>query len=1035
MYNASQLFRLLDKQSRFVGQLEAYIFKKAEVLSLKAYQTFDKLDSPPAESLYHEVKTGDEWGAEKAYCWFKAEFFVPKKLDGKQLYLRPEFGGYEALLFVNGVPHTNYANKRLVGSHGNHYCKSFALSAKQGETYALDLEAYAGHNFEGNHPFAEPATRNYHLTVGEFAVCIKDELFYEFYYDYKTLQDLYDVLDENSFKKAELERAFVKLHEVLYYDIENCEPQVLREAVAKADALLKPILQKHNSESAPKAGLLGHSHMDTAWTWEIDETIKKCARTYANQLNLMDQFPEYRFLQSSALHLKFMEDHYPALFEKMKARILEGRYEPNGGVWVECDCNITGGEFLIRQFLWGQNYTRKHFGFTSNSFYLPDTFGYSAALPQIMKGCHVQYFLTTKLSWNESNRFPYETYYWQGIDGTKVLTHHNVTHCAPSPKTLTNVLNKLQQKAVSDTRLVTFGHGDGGGGPEDAMLETAARIHDLEGCPKAYYTSLTDFMVQLEKSLYKPATYRGELYLELHRGTLTNQHTIKRNNRKAEIAIRNAELLTVMEAVQKGEAASSEKIAPLVGTLLMNQFHDILPGTCIPEAHDRSIRETTQILKDAGQICSDIMCSDAENAMTLFNTLSFARSDVIELPVTACADLPRGAVHQQIIEKQDGESVLHLSGLKLGAFECKTISFTKENREGNSPFHYADSVLETPFASVIFDQKGYISSFIDKRNGRELRGNGHSLNTFLFGEEVSAAWDCWDINADVDVKLTDCAELLSFEVVADGAVEFRIRTSYRISPKTTLWQDMVFYADDPRVDFETTVDWNDKHRLLKVEFDTSVLAEYSVHEIQYGNIKRPVNRNTAIEQAKFEVSNHKYTDLSEPGYGVAVLNDCKYGVSVLDSCIALTLHKGGCKPDPRGDRGVHHFTYSFYPHPGALSGENTIRAAYELNHPILHFAGDKQLEKLFTVEKPNILAEAIKPCEEGGKAYIVRLYEAEGSYTATKLEFVKNVSVYEVDMLETNARLIDDFCPGTSGGKALEIKFRPFEIKTFKVCY
>lgn len=1027
MYNKSEIFRLLDKQSRFVNHLEAFIFKKVDELDLEMYETLDKLDSPPDSSLYKKVSKGDKWGAERMYCWFKSEYTVPQELDGKQLYLYPQYNGYEAMLFVNGVPHTNYANKRLVGSHGNHFCKCFALSAKAGEKYNLDLEAYAGHNFEGNHPFCDPAVRSYDLSVGDFSVCVKDQLYFDFYYDYKVLQDLYDVLEENSFKRAELERVFVKLHEILYYDIENCEPDVLRDAVAQAREIIAPVLSKHNSESAPVAGLLGHSHMDTAWTWEIDETIKKCARTYSNQLNLMDQYPEYRFIQSSSLHLKFMEDHYPELFERIKKRILEGRYEPNGGVWVECDCNITGGEFMVRQFLWGQNYTKKHFGFMSNSFYLPDTFGYSAALPQIMKGCHVDYFLTTKLGWNESNRFPYETYYWQGIDGTKVLTHHNVTHCAPSPKTVTNVLNKLQQKAVSDTRLVTFGHGDGGGGPEDGMLETARRIQDLEGCPKTYYTSLTDYMINLEKSLYKPATYRGELYLELHRGTLTNQHTIKRNNRKAEIAIRNAEVLTVMKAVNNDDVASSEAIAPMVGTLLMNQFHDILPGTCIPQAHDRSVRETTQIIKDAENLCSEIMNSDKKDCYTVFNPLSFERCDAFELPVEGYIEADK-TVKQQIIEKADGSKVLHVSGLKLNPFDMKTVKLCDAYNSASSPFSFKDNVLETPFATIVFDRKGYISSFVDKRNGRELRGNGNSLNTFLFGEEVSTAWDCWDINADVEAKLKDCAELLSFEPVSDGEVEFRIRASWKISSKTTLWQDMIFYAGNPRIDFETVVDWNDKHRLLKVEFNTNVLSEYSVHEIQYGNIKRPVNRNTVIEQAKFEVSNHKYTDLSEPAYGVAVLNDCKYGVSVLDSAIALTLHKGGCKPDPRGDKGVHNFTYSFYPHLGALSAKNTIKASYELNYPVLSFMGETKMDALLSVEKPNIIVEAIKPCEEAEKAYIVRMYESEGSFTKTKINLGKYTEAFSVDMLETNEQRIDDFCQK-------EHTFKPFEIKTFKICY
>ena len=1027
MYNKSQIFRILDKQSNFNQTLEPYLFKTVDTLDVKGYETFDRLDSPPADELYRDMQEGYVWGKEKIYCWFKAEYKVPAELAGKKLYLYPEFDGYEGLLFVNGVPHTNYASKICVNTHGNHYCKAFTLGADAGEVFKLDLEAYAGHDFEGNHPFAPAAKHSYNLKLGKFRVCVKDELIYKFYYDYKVLQDLHDALPENNFKRAEILKVFLKLHEVLYCDIKNCREEDWREGVRLGIEIMAPVLKKHNSESVPRAGILGHSHMDTAWTWEIDETIKKCARTYANQLNLMDQYPDYLFIQSSALHLKFMEEHYPKLFERIKKRILEGRYEPNGGVWVECDCNITGGEFMVRQFLWGQNYTRKHFGYTSNSFYLPDTFGYSAALPQIMKGCHVDYFLTTKLGWNENNKFPYETYYWQGIDGSKVLVHHNVTHLPPSPSRIIGALDALQQKSVNNERLVTFGYGDGGGGPEDAMLETAERIKDLEGCPKVYYTTVGDFMKNLEANLFEPSTYRGELYLENHRGTLTNQHTIKRNNRKAEIAIHNAELLTVMDAVDKGKTASSENINPLVETLLVNQFHDILPGTCIPEAHDRSIRETTKVITDAEAICVNLMRgNNADSTVTLFNPLSFERKDVIEIPGEHYIEAAGTA--QQIVTKNDGKTFLHVCGIKLGAFEGKAFSFTENAENGTSPFKFVGKTLETPFAVVTFDKKGYMSSFIDKRTGRELRGESYSLNTFIFGEEVSAAWDCWNIDIDYEKKMSDCAELLSFEPVSDGAVEFRIRAEYRISDKTTLSQDIVFYSSSPRVDFETTVDWNDKHRLLKTVFDTSVRAEYSVHEIQFGNVKRPTNRNTEVQQARFEVSNHKYTDISEPSYGISILNDCKYGLSVLDSNISLTLHKGGSKPDPRGDKGVHKFTYSFYPHTGTFCAENTVHEAYYLNNPVLSFAGSREMSGIVRIEKENVIAETIKPCEENQKAYIARVYESEGSFVKTGIAFKGAVRVCRTDMLEQNEQEITDF-------NNVKYSFKPFEISTFKVYY
>ncbi|MCL2089395.1 MAG: glycosyl hydrolase-related protein [Oscillospiraceae bacterium] len=1027
MMNKRQIERLTGKQNKFAERLRELMFIEIDRLDVEAFETFDKLDKAPDVS-YKKIKPGHKWGAERIYCWFKTAYEVPAEYAGVDLYLLPESDGIEGLLFVNGVPFTNFAGKSSVALHSSHHCKVFAHSPKAGEVYNLDLEVYAGHNGEGSSPFENARTRSYDLTANEFKVCIKDELVSAFYYDLRTLQSLYEVLDEDSFRRAELTNTFVDLHDVLYYSMENIDRQTLEESLRKGREIMAPVLAKKNGDSAPAAGITGHSHMDTAWHWEIDETIKKCARTFSNQISLMDRYPEYRFMQSSAAHLRFIEIHYPELFEKIKQKVLEGRYEPNGGVWIECDCNITSGEFFIRHFLWGQNYTRKHFGYTSNSFFLPDTFGYSAALPQIMKGCEIDYFLTTKISWSDTNKFPYDTFYWEGIDGTKVFTHFNKLVAPLMPKDVYGVIDKIAQKEVTNQRLLTYGRGDGGGGPEDYMPEIARRMADLDGCPKTYHISVADFMTNLEQNAIRPNTYRGELYLEGHRGTLTSQHNIKRNNRKAEIAIRNAELFTVADAIKNRKKASSKEIAPLVETLLINQFHDILPGTSIEPVHVRSVTETTEIIEKSGKIVKRMLKpseDSPDNKVTVINPLSFERGDCFEIELGTADRYVEEDCNQQIITKIDGSRVLRVSGVKLGAFAGRVFTLTDQKPAEVSPFVFADKTLTTPYAKVIFDDNGYISSFTDTRTGRELRG-GKSLNTFLFGEDVPLAWDNWDIDADTEYKLRDSVKLTSFEIAANGSVEFRIRIKYAVSDKTELTQDMVFYTDSPRVDFESVIDWNDKHRLLKVLFDTTVKTDYATQEIQYGNVKRPTNRNTTIEQARFEICNHKYTDLSEPEYGVALLNDCKYGVSINDRAIALTLHKGGCKPDARGDSGLHEFVYSFYPHTGAF-GSDTVQESYCLNNPAIAAEGVVWIPELVSVQSPNIIIETIKPCEQNSHAYIVRMYESTGAYTSTKMTASAR-SVCQTNMLEKPITGILDF-------NEITHDFKPFEIKTFKVEY
>lgn len=1040
MYTEKQLERTFAKLKWLERRLEPKLFQVVGTVPMRAYQTDGRYHDVPEESCFAPCEDGTVFQGEGIYCWFKGEYTVPRELDGKRLFVYPGIRGYEGMLWVNGRPYGNFAAKFIVHSHGNHYCDMLCKEAHEGETIEMAFEYYANHYIKGTQPFFVEAQKEYRIEYHPVEICLKDEEVAEFYFDLRVANQMVKTLEKKSYRRAAFVRAMLEVHNLISYDFENEEPEIFRMQMRRADEILKKVLQVKNGPTAPYAGLIGHSHMDTAWLWHRGETEKKCARTYANQMNLMDQYPEYTFVQSSAYHSEIIKEMYPALFEDIKERVAQGRYEPNGGVYVECDCNIPSGEYMIRQFVWGQKFTRENFDYTSDAFWLPDTFGYSASLPQIMQGCRIKYFLTTKMAWNDTNVFPYDTFYWKGIDGSRVLVHFNRTHVWPDPEAFTENLlemgdNTIKERAVSDMRLISYGFGDGGGGPEFGMIEVAQRLEDCEGMPRTSHTTVSRFMQELEQSLTDPSTYNGELYLELHRGTLTNQHVIKRNNRKAEFALRDLEYVTVLDALRRGQVASAEKIDPLTGEMLINQFHDILPGTCIPRAHDEAIQEVSHIIEEAGKQTAQLLetaVTEAEaEKITLLNTLSFDRSDVQYLPFEGL--YVSGGYRQQVIEDMDGNRKLAVMGVTIPAFGSVVLDMTEDYREEASVFSYEKGereILETPCARVIFNEKGYMESYVDKRNGRELRGEGYALNTLLMAEEVSSAWDNWDVDADFESKLQDSAELLSRSVVCDGAVEFRIRSRYRLSAKSTLEQDMIFRADSPQVLFETRMDWQDEHRFLKAAFDTSIHTDYASQEIQFGYIRRTTNRNTAVEKAKFEVSNHKYTDLSETRYGAAVLNDCKYGISVKDSQMRLSLHKGGCMPDYRGDKGIHECTYAFLPHMGSLSAENVIQPAYLLNEKPLAVKGSLPLaESLVKVESGHVIVETVKPAEEKGRAFILRLYEAEGAADKTTLTFGFPVkSLAQTNMLE---EVLEEY----PKAQQIELSFRAFEIKTLRVEY
>ena len=1032
MLNEPQINRMLLKLERFATQLEPHIFeKKSELENVEYFHTDRQYHTIP-ETGFVPIQKGMKWSGEGTYCWFKSSFTVPEELDGKTVFVMPHIGGYEALLWVNNIPFGTFASKIVYTAHGNHYCDMIKSTARAGEVIDIAIEYYAGHLYPGCMPVDTYPVTDFTFDFNGIDICVKNYEVQDFYFDLCSLLEMAKNLPETSFRRGEIIDTLYEVYKIANITVDDTPWNEVAASFGKAAPILKECLAKKNGDSVPEAAVIGHSHMDTAWLWHVGETVKKCCRTYANQLSLMEQYPEYKFVQSSACHSDFIRRYYPELFGRIQKAVAEGRYEPNGGVWVECDCNITSGESMIRQFLWGQRFTRKYFNYTSDCFWLPDTFGYSAAIPQIMKGCGVDYFLTTKIGWNDTNKFPYDTFYWQGIDGTKVFTHFNTTHHFPSPEDIIERIDGtesgIKQRTVSNKRLLSFGFGDGGGGPQFEMLEFARRCEDTAGVPKTHYSLVGDFMRELERDAKNPNTYRGELYLELHRGTLTNQHTIKRNNRKAELGLRNLEIAVVADAVKKDVVCSSDSIAPLYEKLLINQFHDILPGTCIARTHLESRAETSALIKSAAEQTTALLTAEGDGEVTFTNTLSFERSDCIFASYKEGFILD-GGYPQQVYTALDGTKKLLVAGVKIPAFSSVALKYVKGEPTRGSAFDVNNNSLKTPFADIEFADNGTISSFVDRREDRQLV-NGVPFNTFMLAEDLPESWDNWDIDADIMSKFRDCSELLSREVISDGEVAYIVRSEYKISEKSTLKQDMIFFADSAEVRFDTAMDWNDDHRFLKTFFDTTVFDDFARHEIQFGCVKRPTTKNTSLEQAKFEVVNHKYTDISETSFGVSVLNDCKYGISVDVGRLGLSLHKGGVHPDALGDKdGIHICTYSFLPHKGGFNSDNVIRPAYELNIPVIETTGEGMLPGLANVDAPNIFVEAVKPCEDAEKAYIVRMYEAEGSYTRTRVSFVndaKNVSL-------TN--MLEEVTDELKGKNEFSVEFKPFEIKTFKISY
>ena len=1001
--------------------------------------------SPRGENDWRPFENGGEWGASGEWFDFRFACRVPESFRGRVI-LRLRTGREDEWAACNPQFLCTVNGRVEQAFDGRHPTLVLAEKAEPGRVYSVLLAAYT--------PEAKPGQ-----TPPRLLATLEDE-------DADLLGLLYDLrapweaaclLPEGD---RDRERTFEALSDSLdLLDLRVPDSPAFHESVAAAREYLQREFYEKRAALPPVAvaDSMGHTHIDVAWLWDLEQTRHKAARSFATVLKLMERYPEYKFMSSQPVLYSFVKEDHPDLYERIRRRVAEGRWEPEGGMWLEADCNLTGGESLVRQFLHGQEFFRREFGKASRVLWLPDVFGYSAALPQICKLCGIDFFMTSKLSWSEVNLFPYDTFLWKGLDGTEMLTHFTPTrdlvsnrhqelqhfttyNAVVKPSQYAGAWKRFQQKDLDDHFLVTYGHGDGGGGPTEGMLEMSRRMATpLPGTPVFRQSHAREFFENLEKRVSgdpRLPKWSGELYLEHHRGTYTAMAKNKRNNRKLELGLRDVELLSSMAYIEKGLPYPQEELHALWQDALTLQFHDILPGSSIEKVYQDSDRMYARVFSVLEALRARALAALSESApgdIVFYNTLGFERDDVVwfEAPadVTALRDEAGEIYPVQRVPSLDGGTE------KCCAFVCgltpmgATPFWFERGDMGRFEIVDADETgFDTPFFAGSFDESMRVASLIEKQSGRELVLRGEALNRLVVYENRPHEHDAWEMKPYYARRHWELDELERCEIVSAGPVCAVLRCSYRYS-RSRVVQDIILYHDLERVDFDTWADWHEDHCLLKAHFPVDVFQSEATYDVQFGNVRRSTTRNTSWDQARFEVCAHKWADVSEDNFGFALLNDCKYGHSADESGLQLTLLKSSTHPNPHADEGDHRFLYSAMPHFGSWREAGVAEMAYRLNVPVLwaRSAGGDQPPQAFAVsDRPNVVIEAVKQ-ELSGDGIVLRVYENWG-----RRELGARVRLgYEPAQAEIANLLEEPIAEAELDDGALVFDLRPYEIKTF----
>ncbi|MBG0784906.1 MAG: alpha-mannosidase [Anaerolineaceae bacterium] len=980
-----------------------------------------RLDEANRELTFEPIVPGTPWGAKWEYGWFWSELSLPEAARGKMIGIMPDVGAESAV----------YLNEVYAGAvDEQHHLILITDKGQPGERFTVALEAYAGHGPREWRSGPTPPERETvpeppeeQCRVGESTFGIWQETAYQLYMDVETLWDLRENLDPDSLRVMEIDAGLRDFTLIANFEAQEAE---MLTSLENARDRLKPLLEKHNGDTTPEMIGFGHAHLDVAWLWPLAETERKCVRTFSTQLDLMKRYPEYKFLQSQPHLYQMVKDHYPDLYVRIKEAVEKGQWIPDGAAWVEPDTNISSGESLIRQLIHGKRFYQDEFGVDCELLWLPDVFGYSGALPQIMRGCGVKFFSTQKIFWayNGGAPFPYNTFIWEGIDGSEVMAHfHNDYGSETKPKNLIDRWKDRVQKDGFSIRLFPFGWGDGGGGPTRDHLEFIRREGDLEGLPKFRMAAPIDFFREQEAQGWPQARYTGELYFQAHRGTYTSQARTKALNRRSEFALREAEMWGAAAGLLKGFEFPFADWDAAWKTLLLNQFHDILPGSSIHRVYEEAEAQLAGVVERADGIAADarrsLVCQP--DGLAVFNSLSWERREIIELP-EGWQGLQNDQGKRSPIQVSEGKKYA-----EINAPSCGWIQFESAEPENDANTILVNqNSLENDYVKVEFNEFGEITSLFDKITNRELAAG--ACNRMRMYQDIPSTFDAWDVDSMYKQQPVSLPEKAEIRVLAAGPLFGQLEIRHRLN-NSEMVQTVTLRRDSRQMDFRTEIDWQERHKLLKVSFPVDYHAREALHEIQFGYLPRPTHRSQQFDQDRFEVCNQKWTALAEPGRGFAIFNDSKYGVDVLENTISLTLLKSALAPDMTADRGKQLFTYAFSFWNTPFIESDLVRRGHELNIPVHVQEGGCGTRSLFTLDKANVILETVKPPEDGRPGDLVlRLYEAMGTGTRTVLSTSLPVrSARQMDMLEkvqAGIELVD--------GKIC-LDFRPFEIKTLRL--
>ena len=967
-------------------------------------------NAPDANTEFLPFKEGERVSGRDKHFWVKLNFETPEKVNGKKVYFSLHTGrenewdatNPQCLVYLNG--------KIVQGLDVNHT----DLLLEFGKKYEMLIYYYVG--------MIDKPTE---IIPG---LKLVDEKVRELYYDIH-------VPYEAALCFKETDDNFITIMRYLDNTLRRVNFLVpgsdeFYKSVDDALAYIKgEFYGKVCGKSETSVNCIGHTHIDVAWMWTVAQTREKAQRSFSTVLSLMEQYPEYKFMSSQPQLYEFVKRDAPELFERIKEAVKDKKWEPEGSMWLEADCNITSGESLIRQILFGKRFFKNEFGTDNNILWLPDVFGYSAAMPQIMKKSGIEYFVTSKISWNESNTMPYDTFYWQGIDGSEIFTYFITAQDLPEngekvnfttyvgyirPKQVIGTWERYNQKEYNNETLITFGFGDGGGGPTADMLEQQRRLsYGIPGIPKTHIGFTHDFLNRVKDRFDKNADeigfvprWVGELYLELHRGTYTSIAKNKRNNRKSEFLYQKLETLCVMDKLIFGEEYPQETINAAWQNILLNQFHDIIPGSSIYEVYEVTDKEYKKLLTDGAEMAEDRLARMASGVKTdgglfVYNPNSFSCDNVIDV-----------------------------DGKKIFAKDIAPLGYTvvKEFNDKNS-ITFENGILNTPFYEIKFDENADIVSLYDKENNRQV--NSGKFNEFEIFEDFPRSYDAWEITSYYKNKKYHISNVRSITAKSCGSA-FCI-TVVREFLDSAIKQDIYVYEDIRRIDFNTEIDWKQEHQLMKIAFPTDVHTTSATYDIQFGNITRPTHYNTSWDKAKFEVCAHKWADISEDNYGLSLINDCKYGYSAEGNVLKLTVLKSATYPNPMADKELHRFTYSILPHSGTFKSAGVVNEAYIVNRPLDAITVGKQDGKLpetyslVKCDAENIFIETIKKTEDG-EGIIVRLYECFDRKTDVKLDFGFDFDgAFICDMMEQNDVSVK------KEGRSVKLRMNNFEIVTLKI--